>query len=66
MDLQCKYQGSGLCGDESVDKSRNICADQAAAAQGGFRAAPAGAQETDAEKLAREMRESGVEDPLAP
>ena len=25
MDLQCKYQGSGLCGDKTVDASRNLC-----------------------------------------
>ena len=26
MQLKCKYQGSGLCGNESVDISRNVCA----------------------------------------
>lgn len=25
MDLKCNYQGSGLCGDETIDNSRNLC-----------------------------------------
>ena len=29
MQLQCKYQGSGLCGDDTIDASRNTCATNA-------------------------------------
>jgi hypothetical protein len=25
MELKCKYQGSGLCGDDTIDASRNTC-----------------------------------------